>query len=75
MKKELIEREMTQQELCAKVSELTGLKIDEAYLSNVISGRRNSDRVTLAIEDILWPTVSYAEDETTDDALQEIRMP
>lgn len=53
IKKRLIEKEMTQKMLAQEVSERTGLKFNQQYVSNVIRGSRTSPRVRDAISEIL----------------------
>jgi len=53
------------------VEEETGLKVDEPYLSNILSGNRTPPKVISAIEKLLG---FNEEDEATEAALQEIRM-
>ena len=61
---------MSQKELCSKVEALTGLKVDEPYMSAIINGKRSPLKIMDAIIDIL-----YEENEATEAALQEIRLP
>lgn len=43
----------TQTELARKVSEQTGLFVDNAYLSNILTGQRNAPKIVQAIREIL----------------------
>lgn len=43
----------TQAWLCKEVNKDTGLKIDGAYLSRILTGQRNSPTVTASIRKIL----------------------
>lgn len=67
----LIERGETQRELCAKVEIETGLKVDETYMSAILSGKKSPPRIVSAIAKILELD---EEDEATESALQEIRL-
>lgn len=53
VKKRLIDRGMTQKELMAKVTEMTGLKMDSGYMSKILSGDRNPPKIIHAINQIL----------------------
>lgn len=43
----------TQEALAEEVQKRTGLKVDGAYISNILAGRRNAPKVVQAICDIL----------------------
>ena len=58
VKKRLIDRGMTQKELMAKVTEMTGLKMDSGYMSKILSGERNPPKIIHAINEILEITVA-----------------
>lgn len=54
VKRRLIGHSLDSQEALAKeVSKRTGLSVDGALLSNVLSGRRNSPKIVQAIREIL----------------------
>ena len=53
VKKELIEREQTQEWLIEKVNEKTGLKMDAPYMSKVLKGERTPPKVIDAINELL----------------------
>lgn len=43
----------TQAQLAKEVSALTGLYVDDAYLSKILTGQRNAPKITQAIREIL----------------------
>jgi hypothetical protein len=49
----LIERGLSQKSLAEAVSADTGLKVDEAYLSNILAGSRTPPRVIVSIKRLL----------------------
>jgi len=49
----LIERDWTYTDLAAKVSDKTGMFCDSAYISRILSGERNSQPISAAINEIL----------------------
>lgn len=53
VKKALIDLERTGAWLAAQIRERTGLHCDDAYLSNILSGRIRNDRVELEIRRVL----------------------
>lgn len=54
VKRRLVGHSLDSQEALAKeVSKRTGLSVDGALLSNVLSGRRNSPKIVQAIREIL----------------------
>ncbi len=46
----------TQEALAEEVQKKTGLKVDGAYISNILAGRRNAPKVVQAICEILGIT-------------------
>lgn len=53
VKHRLIDRGMTQVQLCKLVNEKTGLRTDPKYMSKVLTGKRHPPRVINAINEIL----------------------
>lgn len=53
VKKALIDAKQTQAWLSKEVSERTGLVVDDAYMSNILAGRRDSPKIVRAIREIL----------------------
>lgn len=53
VKKKLVDIEQSQAWLADMVSEDTGLKIDAAYLSNILAGRRQPEKIVSTIKKIL----------------------
>ena len=53
VKHALIDRGMTQRQLCVLVNEITGLKVDGKYMSKILTGQRHPIKVLTAIKEIL----------------------
>ena len=56
IKKKLIDYSITQDQLCAEVSEKTGLYCDSSYLNRIMTGKRGvreGNRIVEAIKEIL----------------------
>lgn len=53
VKTKLLKLPRTQKWLAEEVNRDTGLKIDGAYVSNILTGAKKSDRVTASIRKIL----------------------
>lgn len=51
----------TQEALAEEVQKRTGLKVDGAYISNILAGRRNAPKIVQAIKEILEITDVPAE--------------
>lgn len=49
----LIDRGMTQKQLCKEVSEKTGLKLDSCYMAKIMAGTRHPPKIIQAINEIL----------------------
>lgn len=49
----LVRKEWTMAQLAQEVSQKTGLFCDAAYISRILSGKRNPDKIIVAINDIL----------------------
>ena len=53
VKRRLVDIEQSQTWLAQMVSKDTGLEVDDAYLSNILSGRRKSEKIISSIKKIL----------------------
>ena len=53
VKRRLVDIEQSQTWLAQMVSKDTGLKVDDAYLSNILSGRKKSKKIISSIKKIL----------------------
>lgn len=53
VKRRLVDIEQSQTWLAQMVSKDTGLKVDDAYLSNILSGRRKSEKIISSIKKVL----------------------
>lgn len=53
VKRRLVDIEQSQTWLAQMVSKDTGLKVDDAYLSNILSGRRKSEKIISSIKRVL----------------------
>lgn len=53
VKKSLIDRDWTAADLAQEVNRKTGLYCDAAYISRILTGKRNAPKIVQAIRDIL----------------------
>ena len=53
VKKKLLDRRMSQDELMQLVRERTGLFVDAGYLYKILTGQRNAPKIKDAIRDVL----------------------